>query len=551
MKFLNYKSCLALAITALVFSCGEIEEPEFVAQDPLTLDEDAGDWTLKILTSNTQIVVPTPASTSSDGYLAELAAIKDAQSRLTKSQRDAIEYWSAGGVLRWNQIMRGLVAKYNLPPAPAANGTYPIPDAENPFGDPAFPFANPPYAARAYSYVTVAQSDALKAAWHYKYQYDRPAPYTVDNAIQALVPKTDLPAYPSEDAVISGVTAEMLKVLFPAELEEITLLAAEQRNAAIWSGKASYSDVSAGLALGKAVAIVITANSTGTFTVPGAAGTSTTTLTVNLAARGRIRTDGIGNAVGNAADWKAFADGAVANGEIPWVSQETPPRPPMLPYFGFRNPLTPKVGRLGVLPWNMSDTDIVNERPAPPPSTSSEEMQKQLEEVKNYVENQTREQLAIVYKWADGAGTYAPPGHWNDIAEEYIVNARFNEVRTARAFALLNMAMHDAAVGCWETKFHYFNPRPSQLDRSIKTKTGLPNFPAYTSGHSTFSAAAATVLGYLFPSDAQYFLNEAKEASLSRQYGGIHYRADCEMGYAHGQRIGGYTLNFAAADGAD
>ena len=64
------------------------------------------------------------------------------------------------------------------------------------------------------------------------------------------------------------------------------------------------------------------------------------------------------------------------------------------------------------------------------------------------------------------------------------------------------MALHDAAVGCWDAKFTYFNPRPSQLDPSIKTVIGLPNFPSYTSGHSTFSAAAAAVLSYLFPSGA-------------------------------------------------
>ena len=82
-------------------------------------------------------------------------------------------------------------------------------------------------------------------------------------------------------------------------------------------------------------------------------------------------------------------------------------------------------------------------------------------------------------------------------------------------------------------------------------KTGLPNFPAYTSGHSTFSASAANVLSYLFPQGSQYFNDEAKEASLSRLYGGIHYRADIEAGAAHGTKIGSYTVAFASADGAD
>ena len=166
--------------------------------------------------------------------------------------------------------------------------------------------------------------------------------------------------------------------------------------------------------------------------------------------------------------------------------------------------------------------------------------------------NLTREQLAIAYKWTDGVGTYTPPGHWNDIAAEYVRDARFSEVRAARAFALLNMAMHDAAVGCWDAKFVYFNPRPSQLDPSIKTVIGLPNFPSYTSGHSTFSAAAAAVLSLPLPARRRASSRPMRdEAAISRLYGGIHYRSDIEVGKDHGARIGGYTVRFARKDGAD
>ena len=174
------------------------------------LDADAGNWRMIVLTGPTQFTVAAPAATSSPAYIAELDAIKSAQSTLTSAQRQSIAYWSGGGVLRWNQILRELVARYNLPPAPASNGTYPVPDPENPFADPNFPFANPAYAARAYSYVSAAQSDALKAAWYWKYQYNRASPAKVDNSVFALMPVSDLPAYPSEDAVLSGVTVEML-----------------------------------------------------------------------------------------------------------------------------------------------------------------------------------------------------------------------------------------------------------------------------------------------------------------------------------------------------
>ena len=477
-----------------------------------SLDSAAGSWRMIFLSGPTQFTVAAPAAETSAAYGAELAAIKSAQAKLTDAQRGAIQYWSGGGVLRWNQIVRELVARFNLPPAPRPDGTYPVPDPENPFADPQFPFANPAYAARAYSYVAVAQFEALKTAWYWKYQYHRRSPARVDPGIAALMPASDLPAYPSEDAVLSGVTVELLKVLFPAAVEEITERAAEQRNAALWSGKAAASDITAGLALGKAVAAVFIS---------------------------RASTDGMKNAVGTPAQWQALADSAVARGEIPWISQETPPRPPMLPNFGL------------VQAWLMTPTDVVTERPPAPPSTASAQMQQELTEVHQTVEHLTRDQLAIAYKWNDGAGTYTPPGHWNDIAADYVRDARMSEVRAARSFALLNMAMHDAAVGCWSVKYLYFNPRPVQLDPSIKTVIGLPNFPSYSSGHSTFSAAAAIVLSYLFPNAAADFAAMRDEAAISRLYGGIHYRSDIERGKEHGARIGGYAVRFAQQDGAN
>ncbi len=479
--------------------------------NPTSADANAGDWRMIVLSRADQIPVPPPDPVDSAAYQAELGAIRTAQANLTDAQRRAIDYWSGGGVLRWNEILRELVARHDLAPAPR-NGGYPAPDSENPFADPEFPFANPPYAARAYSYVTVAQFEALKVAWYYKYLYNRPSPATVDSGVKALLPATDLPAYPSEDAVLSGVTAELLKLLFPTDLEEITTKAGEERLVAQLSGRATASDVAAGLALGKAVAALFVARAAG---------------------------DGMKNAAGTPAQWQAFADAAVARGEIPWHSLEQPPRPPMLPNFG------------KVRTWMMTATDVVNERPPAPPSTHSAQMQQELAEVKSSVANATRAQLATVYKWSDGASTYPPPGHWNAIAADYVRDAHWSEVRSARAFALLNMALHDAAVGCWDAKFSYFNPRPSQLDPSIKTVIGLPNFPSFTSGHSTFSSAAAVVLSYLFPSGASSFAAMRDEAALSRLYGGIHYRSDIEVGKAHGARIGEYTLVFARQDGAD
>ena len=174
--------------------------------------------------------------------------------------------------------------------------------------------------------MSVAQYDALKAAWFYKYQYHRPAPSQVDSAVNALVPAGDLPAYPSEDAVLSGVSETLLRALFPAAVEEIAAKAAEQRNAALWSGRAAPSDIAAGLALGRGVA---------------------------AAALARAGTDGMRNAVGTPAQWQALADrGARRAARSPWHSLENPPRPPMLPFFG------------QVRGWMMTPADFVDRAPA-------------------------------------------------------------------------------------------------------------------------------------------------------------------------------------------
>lgn len=504
----------ALAVSLSPIACNKdiTATEQLPPLTPASTDATAGEWRMIVLSSPSQVAVAAPAAVTSDAYKAELTAIKTSQAGLTDAQRANIAYWSGGGVLRWNQIMRELVARYNLPPAPRADGTYPVPDADNPFGDPNFPFANPPYAARAYSYVSVAQYETLKSVWYWKQQYKRPAPSRTDATVQALMPVTDLPSYPSEDAALSAVSTEMLKLLFPASVEEITKRAAAQREAALLSGKATASDIAAGLALGRAVATIITA---------------------------RAGNDGMRTAGGNAAQWKAQADSATARGEIPWVTQELPARPPMLSNFG------------AVQAWSLSAADIIATRPPPPPSTSSPQMLTEVDEVKSTVKHLTRDQRAIAQKWNDGAGTYTPPGHWNDIAAEHIRDARMSEVRAARTFALLNMAMHDASVACWDTKYHYFNPRPVQLDAGVGTSIGLPNFPAYPSGHSTFSASASAVLSHLFPAARADFERDADEAGISRLYGGIHYRSDIEKGKAHGTAIGGFTVRFAQQDRAN
>jgi hypothetical protein len=512
----NISLYISFFITSIiVFACNKqvgSRTDHLPALQPSNADLSAGTWKTILLKRPDTFLVATPVAVTNVNYVAELNEIKGLQKSLTSSQNQNINYWATGGVLRWNETMRELVAKYNLPPYQNADGTYPIPSAANPFAYPLFPFANPPYAARAYAYISAAQYDALVACWHYKKLYNRPAPSTTDAAIIAKAGATQLPSYPSEAAVIAGVTAEMMKLFFPTEIGFIEQKAKLHQDAALMSGSATRSDIVAGEALGRQIAQVFIA---------------------------RGRTDNAGKAVGTPTDWANFESSTIAKGEIPWISQDIPKRPGMLPLYG------------NVTPFLFDTATSSALVPPPPPPTGSAKMKQELAEVYSFTNKPTLENWKMVLFWGDGAGTYTPPGHWNAIASEDFIKLNLSEVKWARNLALLNLSLMDAAIVCWKTKYKYYNPRPSQLDAKIKTLTGLPNFPSYISGHSTFSGAASKILGYLVPDRAAAYSQMAKDASNSRLIGGLHYRADCEVGLEVGAQVGQYAIDKAKLDGAN
>lgn len=484
----------------------------YPALKPSNLDLTADTWKPVLVKDFSVLNVAAPDAVTSPAYVADLNEIKALQKNLSSDQQAKIQYWSAGSVLRWNEILRELVAKHNVPPYQNPDDTYPAPNSANPFNYPEFPFSNPPYAARAYAYVSAAQYDALVAAWHFKNVYKRTAPYKNDSGVKALIPASELPSYPSEDAVVSGATSEIMKLLFPTEIAYIQSKVDEERLYRIASGANTRGEFTAGESLGRQVAVLFAT---------------------------RARSDRAGKAIGTPDIWKNFETVTAAKGEQFWVSLETPKRPPMLPLFS------------KVTPFLFDSTTVATIRPQAPYATNSPEFKKETEEVLSFSKNRTRDHEELVAFWADGVGTYTPAGHWNAIAADEFVKQNYSEVRWARNFALLNMAEMDAAIVCWDTKYFYFNQRPSQANHDIKTLTGVPNFPAYTSGHSNFSGAASTVLTYLLPDRGSKFTDMAHAAAMSRLYGAIHYRSDCEVGLTTGDKVGQYAVNRGKTDGAD
>ncbi len=519
MKNNLYKAGVLAAVgvcVAVTQSCNT-DLPSFTSYEAYTYaskDENGGNWTPVILASGADVPIPAPSDIASPEYATELAEVKNLSSNVSADQQEAIDYWGNNTIIRWMEIAQELSSKYNLAPSPNEDGTYSAPNSANPGVYPYFPFAHPPYATRVYAYLAAASYDAMIATWHYKYQYNRMAPFANDASVEAAYPDNGIPSYPSEDAALSMAAEKILNFMFPLEVEYITSKAEECRNSRKWAGMNVESDLVMGDSIGSYVA----------------------TQFLN-----RAKTDSMKFAQVDKPTYEAMeaANDALFADQWPhWENLEVPQRP-----VG----ITPKYGHVAL--WWVPNVEAV--RPGPPPAFGSAEYKEAEAEMLDYTENATTEEKELAYFWGDGLGTYTPAGHWNKIATDYIISYQQNPLRTARTFAYLNTAMADAGVSCWDTKYYYMYPRPPQGNPDIHPIFGLPNFPSYTSGHSTFSGAAANVLGYIFPADAGVFDQFAKDASESRIIARIHWRFDAETGLEVGYNIGDYVITAAQADGAD
>lgn len=193
-----------------------------------------------------------------------------------------------------------------------------------------------------------------------------------------------------------------------------------------------------------------------------------------------------------------------------------------------------------------------------------------------YLKNKslTQEEKEISVWWADDPSeTFTPPGHSYSIAKIAIKTSGAKLDKAVEAFAKTGLAVADAFVLCWKSKYTYMNVRPYNYVRETIDPKWVPfwpapPFPGFSSGHSTQSAAAAIALESVFganfeftdnswegrPKDAKRnvefkprkmksFWAAAEESALSRFYGGIHTKMDNDLGLVHGKKIGQNVAN--------
>jgi hypothetical protein len=224
-----------------------------------------------------------------------------------------------------------------------------------------------------------------------------------------------------------------------------------------------------------------------------------------------------------------------------------------------------------VTPWVMAGG--ADFRPPPPHALGSADYAEAYNEVMalGAIDSavRTADETEIAFYWADGAGTATPPGHWLAIATDVSLARGLSTLDNAQLFALMSVAMADAAIAAWDAKYVHDFWRPvtgielGDFDGNDATVGDpgwmplitTPPFPAYVSGHSSFSAAAGRVMALSLGDDTEFcspqegvpvpitrcwssFSEAVAEAGRSRIYGGIHWAFDDVWGRDIGGSIG-------------
>jgi hypothetical protein len=215
--------------------------------------------------------------------------------------------------------------------------------------------------------------------------------------------------------------------------------------------------------------------------------------------------------------------------------------------------------------------------PPPPPFSNDKNSEyfKQNLAVYNQSKNLTKEQITIAKFWDDNPFVIqhsghmmfvnkkiTPGGHWIGITAIACKKTKANAVKTAQAYALTSIALYDAFICGWQVKYTTEYIRPvtvinEKIDHNWLPLLQTPPFPEYPSGHSDISGASAVILTHLFGDNFEYmdtsdlryigmqrhfdsFLKAADETSISRYYGGIHYKVSVDAGAKQGREIGEY-----------
>lgn len=180
-----------------------------------------------------------------------------------------------------------------------------------------------------------------------------------------------------------------------------------------------------------------------------------------------------------------------------------------------------------------------------PPPPGAAETRAELRRVQSMAAQVDETRRLQIRRWDAGAPVY----RWMDMMERSTEAGEPLTAHPHRVFAYVAMAMYDATIAAWDSKYAYNRPRPTDLDRSMRTLVAVPQSPSYPSEHSAASAAAAGVLAWFFPDKASAYEGMAEEAGLSRVFAGVQFPSDHTAGMELGRQVAQEVIQRIRSDG--
>ena len=182
--------------------------------------------------------------------------------------------------------------------------------------------------------------------------------------------------------------------------------------------------------------------------------------------------------------------------------------------------------------------------PAPPGFTDTEAELNTLAGLVSHNDDQARQRIEF---WDAGAPAY----RWIDLINARLLAGTATTAYAHRVYTYVAQAMYDATIATWESKYVYNRRRPSEVRRGLPTALSVPNSPSYPSEHAATAQAAASVLAYFLPAEAQSFQSMAEEAGWSRVLAGLQYPSDYTAGLDLGRKVAEQVIAKAKSDGSD
>ena len=205
-----------------------------------------------------------------------------------------------------------------------------------------------------------------------------------------------------------------------------------------------------------------------------------------------------------------------------------------------RRQIEPRAGQWKT--WVISSGRDYRVPPPPSPWQTRSELRR-LERLTRHLDDASRQKIAY---WDAGAPAY----RWIDLISARLFAGTPTSAYPHRVYTYVALAMYDATVATWESKYHYRRPRPSLVDDDVRAALAVPDSPSYPSEHAAAAQAAATVLAHFLPAEAASFQAMAEEAGWSRVLAGLQYPSDYQAGLALGRKVAEEVIAQADADGS-